>query len=188
MPKDGFALMHIILAAGGSTRMGRPKALLGVGDGRPAIVAWVDRLAPHGPVTVVTGAVHAPIAELVGGRARLVHNERWAETGPLESLVLALEPGWDRCLVTPVDAPLPSPEAIAALVDAAAPAALGHDGRPGHPVVLDAPTLERIRTLSDFEGGLRRHLPPLAVIEAGPRTLLNLNTPAAWAAAYGSTS
>ena len=180
--------MHIILAAGGSTRMGRPKALLPVGDGVPAIAAWVDLLAPHGPVCVVTGAVHDPVLAIVGDRAHLVRNPDWAQTGPLESLLLALPRPPEACLVTPVDAPLPAPEDLVALLRAGPAAALGHQGQPGHPVLLDADTVQRLQGLGDFEGGLRRHLPELRVVEAGPRTLLNLNTPAAWAAAYGSTS
>ncbi len=178
----------VVLSAGASTRMGTQKALLPLPSGVPLVRAWVDRLREVGPVTVVTGACHAAIVAALDGRARVVRNTRWSETGALESLLLALQAPWTTCLVTPVDAVVPDTVALRRLCEAPAPAALGHDGVQGHPVVVDAATLQRLRGLQAFHGGLRAHLPSCSIVEAGPNSLANLNTPAAWAAVYGWTS
>ena len=78
----------VVLAAGGSQRMGRPKALLEL-DGRP-VVAWhCERLATIADeVVVVTGA--ASLAGVVPATTRIVHNAAWATTEPRHSLLLAI--------------------------------------------------------------------------------------------------
>ena len=93
----------VILAAGGSQRMGRPKALLEL-HGRP-IVAWhCERLATIADeVFVVTGA--ASLARVLPANTRIVHNDVWATTEPRHSLLLAIA-GLDpraEIIATPVD-------------------------------------------------------------------------------------
>src|SRR5687767_10390921 len=58
-------LAAIILAAGDSTRMGRPKALLPDPDGRPFVARLVRTFGSAGvrDVIVVTGSLHAAIAD-----------------------------------------------------------------------------------------------------------------------------
>jgi len=71
----------ILLAAGTSQRMGRPKQLLPV-DGKPLVrhMAEVALAAQVSPVLVVLGAHAAEIAPCLGGLAvQVVTNERWAE-------------------------------------------------------------------------------------------------------------
>ena len=56
-------LSGVILAAGDSTRMGSPKALLSTRDGRPFVVAIADTFAQAGLESfVVTGRDHDRIA------------------------------------------------------------------------------------------------------------------------------
>jgi molybdenum cofactor cytidylyltransferase len=71
----------ILLAAGASTRMGRPKQLLTVA-GQPLLrrVAETALAAPVAPVIVVLGAGAATIAPCLAGLAvRTVINPRWPE-------------------------------------------------------------------------------------------------------------
>jgi molybdenum cofactor cytidylyltransferase len=71
----------ILLAAGASTRMGRPKQLLPVG-GEPLLrrVAQVALLAPVSPVIVVLGAQAAAVtASLAGLDLHIVVNEQWQD-------------------------------------------------------------------------------------------------------------
>ena len=66
-------LSALILAAGESTRMGRPKALLKDAEGR-AFVARIVRTfagAGIGDITIVTGSQHDAIAEQLPPTLRL---------------------------------------------------------------------------------------------------------------------
>jgi CTP:molybdopterin cytidylyltransferase MocA len=138
----------VILAAGGSERMGRPKALLEL-DGRP-IVAWhcAGLATVADEVVVVTGATS--LARVVPTTARIVHNDAWATTEPRHSLLLAIA-GLDpevEIIATPVDVPPAPGNVLAALL--AAPAAVVADRGavvaygdvPGHPIRMGARSLE----------------------------------------------
>ncbi len=81
-------LAAVVLAAGASTRMGRPKALLEWGG--QSFLRRVVGLAEGcgcAPIVVVEGAIALPGAEL--GSARRTHNERWSK-GQLSSLQAGL--------------------------------------------------------------------------------------------------
>jgi CTP:molybdopterin cytidylyltransferase MocA len=138
----------VILAAGGSQRMGRPKALLEL-DGRP-IVAWhCEQLATIADeVVVVTGA--APLASVVPTTVRIVHNAAWATTEPRHSLLLAIA-GLDpeaEIIATPVDVPPAPANVLEALLAAPADvvadrgAVVTYDDTPGHPVRMGARSLQ----------------------------------------------
>ena len=86
-------LAAVVLAAGASTRMGRPKPLL------QWHVLEQARAAEAGPVVVVEGAVELPRDELEG--ATFVRNEAWAE-GPLGSLQKGLRALVEVGVQTPV--------------------------------------------------------------------------------------
>ena len=71
----------VLLAAGASTRMGRPKQLLSV-SGRPLVRLATEAAlaAPVSPVVVVLGAGAAEIAPALDGLpAQMVTNDAWAE-------------------------------------------------------------------------------------------------------------
>lgn len=139
-------LAAVVLAAGASTRMGRPKALLRW-RGRP--FAWHVLQQAHAagaePVIVVEGAVALP-REAVQG-ATVVRNEAWAD-GPLGSLQVGLralrEAGAEGpVLVLTVDRPHLRAETLRALAEAVAaePRAIWQPrigGRRGHPIVYPA--------------------------------------------------
>ncbi|HVP21456.1 MAG TPA: nucleotidyltransferase family protein [Anaerolineaceae bacterium] len=86
------SLAAIVLAAGLSVRMGRPKMLLPWGD-KSVIQAVVDTLIESGieKILVVTGAVHEQIGRLLEGYpVELVFNPRFQDGEMLHSLQSAL--------------------------------------------------------------------------------------------------
>ena len=148
----------ILLAAGASSRMGRPKAALPLGDGATVLSAAVDALLAAGlsDVTIVSGA--HPEAVRAASRSRLdrvrvIENPAWAQ-GQLSSLLAGLDAVWspelEAIVVLLVDVPLVRPETVRTIVDAwrtsRAPIVrpvCGH--RHGHPVVFDQAVFEDLR-------------------------------------------
>ena len=138
-------LVPIVLAAGASTRMGRPKATL-----RHRGHSFLEHACAHAvasgfePTLVVTGAVELAMP---AGTVE-VHNPNW-EQGQLCSLQAGLREAVTRsdtppaALVLTVDRPLVSATTVSSLVAAwrEEPACLWqprHAGRSGHPIVYPA--------------------------------------------------
>jgi len=140
-------LWTVILAAGGSTRLGSPKQLLRH-RGQTAIartLGLAQALTPN-RVAVVVGAQALRIrgaARRTPGRLELVANPRWRE-GMSRSLRLglaALPRRAEAALVLVVDQPRVTEGDLARLVDAwsrrpARPAAAAYAGRLGIPAIL----------------------------------------------------
>jgi len=131
----------IILAAGASTRMGTPKAMLGYrGE------TFLDRLVR------VLGVVCDPVIVVVrnkntsaGGSACptfvVNHDPDRGQLSSLQTALAVLPPNAEGFLFTPVDSPVVKPETVARIVDlflARGPDTLlvipRHGGRKGHPV------------------------------------------------------
>lgn len=145
----------IILAAGRSTRMGRPKPLLELGD-RSFLDACVSLLRQGGCAAVVTVlAAAAEREEEVRARAAgaiVVRNEavRSEQVDSLRLGLEALEAGeedgrvdgpLEAALVLPVDHPLVAVDTVRILLSegTAHPDAIVrpiHGGRPGHPTLF----------------------------------------------------
>lgn len=90
-------MQAVILAAGFGSRLksvtgGKSKALVEIG-GRPLILHQLESLADHGvgPVLVVVGHEADEVQAVIGDRAEVVLNDRFAETNSLYSLWLARE-------------------------------------------------------------------------------------------------
>ena len=183
-------LPAVILAAGESSRMGRPKALLPVAGGEP-FVARIARVLGEGgagPLLVVTRAELAVALQSAVPGAAIVVNPDPAR-GQLSSLQCALAAlGQDPAavIVTLADVPLVSPETVRSLIGAwrtsRAPLVWpSHRGRHGHPVVFAPPLLEALRTADPAPGArpvVRRFAPSAVTVEvADAAVLLDVDTP-----------
>ena len=194
-------LAAIVLAAGESTRMGQPKALLSWG-GVPLVRHQVDLLAAQpavGPVIVVVGGLLDEVqATLDSTPARVVTNPRFRE-GRATSLAAgarALKGRPTSVLVVSVDQPL-APELLDPLVTAwqAEPDALLRPtfaGRSGHPLIVPADVVPELEQVTEATQGLRavvtRHRHRLRSVRVESElAVLNLNTPADFAAAEPSS-
>lgn len=111
----------LLLAAGASARMGRPKQLLPY-QGRTLLRHAAETAVASGcaPLVLVTGAVHAALAAEVSGLpVRVVHNPAW-ETGMASSIRTGLaavaEAQPSACLIMLSDQPLVTPELLRQLV------------------------------------------------------------------------
>src|SRR4029077_3830750 len=146
----------IVLAAGASTRMGRPKALLPIGGTTfvRRIVCTLEAANLTDILVIVRPGHDEAIArELVGSHATLVENPR-ADAGQLSSLVTGLDtidtPHVRGVLVTLVDVPLIEPATVRALLARAASSAAPilravHAGRHGHPVIYKREVFAALR-------------------------------------------
>ncbi|MBN1246988.1 MAG: HAD-IIA family hydrolase [Anaerolineae bacterium] len=157
------AVAAVILAAGGSTRFGRPKQLLPWG-GRPLITHMADTAWSAGldPVIVVIGAAAESVApSLISRPFRVIHNYRW-ETGLSSSLnvaVAALPPEVEAALFIPVDQPLITPRLLQRFVEtwqttgASIIVPRTPEGQRGTPVLFSREFFPELATLSGDVGG-----------------------------------
>jgi molybdenum cofactor cytidylyltransferase len=155
----GSVIPAIVLAAGRSSRMGRPKATLPL-DARDTFLSHIVRTflaAEVDDVVVVVGHDAETIVNSFaesGLRARFVENPDY-DRGQLSSLVAGLSfvdrPGVAAALVTLVDVPLVSTETVRAVVDryrrTHAPIVRPTSGvRHGHPLLIDRSLFDQLRT------------------------------------------
>jgi nicotine blue oxidoreductase len=154
-------VLAVVLAAGGSTRMGRPKQLADL-DGRPLLAHVLASLedAPVDRVLVALGGAAAEVLDRVDlGRAQPVVVEGWAAgMGHVLAGALATAgPDWAATVVLLGDQPLVSGRAVARVVDAwragAGPVVTAaYGGRPGHPKLFDRRLLPELLRLAGDTG------------------------------------
>jgi CTP:molybdopterin cytidylyltransferase MocA len=156
-------VLGLVLAAGGSSRMGRPKQLAEL-DGLP-LLAHVLRALQDAPVDTVVVALGAHAAEVRArvdlGRALPLVVRDWAlGMGHVLASALAGYPPAREHRATVVllgDQPLVSGGSVARLVDAwrggAGPVVTAaYGGRPGHPKLFDHRLLPELLRLSGDAG------------------------------------
>jgi CTP:molybdopterin cytidylyltransferase MocA len=186
----------IILAAGASSRMGRPKARLPLPGGHTVLSHLMSTLTQAGVsrIVVVTRAEHAAaVPGWAAPSARLpevVVNATPAR-GQLSSLQTGLRAIGDEtpaALVTPVDVPFVRPDTVVALLRAwhrtAAPVVrLSSAGRHGHPMLINRRVIDDVLQTPDVapEGArpvIRRYVSAaveLAIEDEG--AFLDVDTP-----------
>lgn len=199
MTADRTGLAAIVLAAGASRRMGRPKPLLPWRDGTllgselaTLAAAGIDRVA------VVLGAYADAVRRTLGPEHPFVFNARWG-SGRSTSLARGAwalrDAAPEAILIQNVDQPT-TPAVIARLVDAlrssgadaVQPIYRDADGREhgGHPVLVRGTLLPALLAASEASEGLRGVLQGQRIerlpIE-DPTVGLDLDTPEAYEAA-----
>jgi molybdenum cofactor cytidylyltransferase len=156
----------IVLAAGRSSRMGRPKALLTIGPAGETFLQRILRVldeagvnetivvvGPESPLVAGPGTAQAQAMPPLPTRVRPVVNPdpgRGQLSSVLEGLRLADRPGVTGVMVTLVDVPLVSAATIRALLAAheARHARITRPvrgGRHGHPVIVDRSLFDDLR-------------------------------------------
>jgi molybdenum cofactor cytidylyltransferase len=149
----------LILAAGKSSRFGRPKQLADL-DGRPLLEHSIQAMttSPVGRVVVVLGAgAEAVIARVDLHGAEPIVCERWEE-GQSASLACGLAEltACEAVVVTLGDLPHLSTNAIRRVIAARGEGAEAvratYAGEPGHPVLLERALVERLRDVTGDHG------------------------------------
>lgn len=193
---DGVSLAAIVLAAGRSERMGRPKALLPLGSST-FVGRVVDTFAACPAVRetiVVLGYAADEVERALAGRALIVARNPAPERGQLSSLVAGLDrvaADADGVLVALVDTPLVRPATVNALVsEFAASRALivrpVYQDRHGHPVIFARTLFDELRHAPESEGAkavVRRYAAAIAhVVVDDEGVVLDVDTPAEYRA------
>ena len=183
----GPAVAGIVLAAGASSRMGRPKMLLPLGGG--TLLSAVARALLDGGLARVV-VVLGPEAHVIRREAGLPEDERlevvvnddWA-SGMASSLRRGLEAcaGAEAALVALGDQPGITAERVSRILAAWRPGGTlvlpVHGGRAGHPVLFGRRLWAELEALEGDVGGrevVRRHLAEAVRVEAEP--LADLDT------------
>lgn len=186
-------IVGIVLAAGRSRRMGRPKAFLEIG-GETFLDRAISFLSAGGcDQVVVVGPGTLPHGSEIGraakaGGATFVTNPD-PESEQVDSLRLALEVAADgaaAALVTPVDTPWSGPAVVSGMIEvfrrSGAPLVIPtYAGERGHPILIARRLFPLVRSRGLEEGIrslIRSHeeeLLELPVADSG--VLLDIDTP-----------
>jgi molybdenum cofactor cytidylyltransferase len=172
-------IVGIVLAAGMSRRLGRPKQLL-VLDGTPLIAHVLDRALAStlDAVILVTGAHCADVRAAVEDRNVLFAHNPEFEEGQGTSLaagVAALDADVDAAVVMLGDQPGISPEVIDRVINerrtSGAPVVMARYGHQrGHPVLFGHELFPELRSLAADTGGreiVRDHQDSLVLVVGG---------------------
>ncbi|MEN4905013.1 NTP transferase domain-containing protein [Luteimonas sp. TWI1416] len=160
-PRNAAGHATVVLAAGGSTRLGRPKQLLRRA-GEPLVVRAVRLAAETAPdrLVVMLGghrdAVAAALASAPGERCD-VPEWRAGLAGSLAAAARALQGHTGPVLVVGVDQPALEATHLRALLVGGAKAAFGcaatlHGDRPGIPAVLSSALFAQVEALHGDRG------------------------------------
>ncbi len=183
----------IVLAAGRSTRMGRSKALLIAPGGKTFVARLIHALS--------SGGVEAPLVvgrsddadlqrEVDAAGARFVVNADADAGGQLSSLLAGLHkadrPGVRAVMVTPVDAPMITPDTVSKLIAVSTQTSPSivrprYRGRHGHPVIFSRELFDELRHANPAVGAkavLRAHESAIINVDVDdPGVIADIDTP-----------
>ena len=192
-PRPPTRISAVLTAAGESTRMGRPKALL-EWHGVTLVEYQTASLLSAGvaEVVVVLGHRHELIAPYVRGTGvrHVVNGEyRQGKTTSIKAGLRGADPEAEGILLLAVDQPRP-PEIISSILDAhlraeALMTSPRHRGRGGHPLVFSSMLRAELESISEEKQGIRgvfaAHRAEVHEVEIGdPVVRLDLNSPEAY--------
>ncbi len=146
-PARPRSAVAVVLAAGASRRMGRPKALLPWGAATTVLGRVIEHAAASraAGVVVVTGDHAAEVGAVARSHgAAVVHNPAWRTgglTGSLQAALRSVAPSASAVAVLLGDQPLIGPAVIDAVIaahvdDGSDLVAAASGGRRGHPVLF----------------------------------------------------
>ena len=196
-PPSAGPVALLLLAAGASARMGRPKQLLPY-QGRTLLRHAAETAVASGcaPIVLVTGAVHeALVSEVADLPVRAVHNPAWT-TGMASSIRAGLLAVVEACpravLIMVCDQPLVTPELLRQLIrqqqETQAPiAAAAYGDTLGVPAVFAQALLPALGQLEGPQGAHRliaRHQAEVQPVPF-PGALLDIDTPEQYAGLAG---
>lgn len=176
----------LILAAGGSSRLGKPKQLLAFKD--EALLEHVTNIALQcemSPVVVVVGAFSDKCSAVLDGLpVRIVENPAWIE-GMASSLRVGIaalkDDALDGVVIMLCDQPLVSVEVIQKLVSTGQPIAVSHyEGNFGPPAFFSNEFFDELLDLQGDCGAkqiLHKHADKVARVEFSDG-LYDVDTPA----------
>jgi CTP:molybdopterin cytidylyltransferase MocA len=180
----------VLLAAGGSRRLGSPKQLVRLRT-RPLLahaLAAARAALPSTPLVVVLGAEAWRLRALVrrsAPKAGIAYNARWSEgmAGSLRAALRAVPSGTSAVLVTLVDQPHVDARALRRLLSAwrrrpGLAAAARYSGRSGVPAVLPRALWRAVRELEGDAGARTLLQGNRVTLVDMPEAALDVDTPA----------
>jgi molybdenum cofactor cytidylyltransferase len=196
-PTDGF-VTGLVLGAGGSARLGRPKQLLPYGDTTLlGHVAGVARACAFDQLIVAIGGAAGEVRATVDlGGADVVQNDAYG-AGCSSSITAALhrlDPRCDVLVLLLGDQPGVTPATVAALLagrDGAPVAVCRYDDGPGHPIAFSHSMFGELASLHGDRGVWRlldRHAGAVAEVPVAGPIPLDVDTEADYQAVLASAS
>ena len=180
----GEPIIGVVLAAGTSSRLGRPKQLEMVA-GKPLLVHTIERALGSSldAVVVVVGAEEAGVRAAIDGLPVQIVSNRHFASGQASSVLAGVDEaqsrGAEAIVFLLADQPGVLAGAIDRLVDArrmgGAPVAMATYGeRPSHPVLFGREVFPELLELRGDMGGrdiVRRHRSALVLVDGGRKTI-----------------
>ncbi len=194
------SITPIILAAGDSTRMGYPKALLPLGTTTflAHILTTVHKVGLGNPVIILgrSADIIAPTVHNSSVSIRVNHDPDRGQLSSIQVGISSLSSGTEAAMIWPVDQPAVSETLVRDLVQLYIRANCRmvfprHGDRRGHPAILQQSVFQEFLDAPLHEGPKKiilRHLPEIAELATEESAVINdIDTPSEYEALTGET-